>query len=715
MEINITYDSSVNSAPAGFEAGVTAAVQYLESEFTNPVTINIDVGYGEVHGQSLGSDALGESSASYVSESYSAVRSALLAEGAPGASTLPVNSPDQGTLEMSTAEAKALGLMSSNASIDGYVGFSSQANIFSYANGSVPPSSEYYFIGVVEHEITEDMGRVSLLDGQPSYYSAMDLFRYSSPGVRDLTTGGAGSTAYFSIDNGTTNLGSWNNDPENGDLGDWYGNNIPNGGDDAFNDYSNPGVIDSVSGSDVTLMNALGWETGPTVNVAANVLVAENNSVAGSSLISSISNPEGNSITQYIFIDEGGGTGYFTYNGIRQPDGQWIFTNNLAAIQYVGGSTPGGDTVQAGIFDATTNSYYYSSPITITTTAPVTVANNFFGTGTSGLAWQNPYAGPGYVEIWDLTGATIDADSGIVTLNGAAYPVTPDWNYLGNGYHDLIWRNNDAGGIVAIWQMNGTQIIPNSSGYATLDGALYAATPDWNYLGVGDFFDNGDSDILWQNRYAGGVVSIWEMNGTQIDPHNSGYVTLNGTIYAPTPDWNFLGTGDLFGDGDNDILWQNHDVGGVVSIWNMNGTQIEPGSSGYATLNGAVYALTPDWQYLATGDFFGGSTDGILWQNKYTDTVSIWDMHGTQIDPNASGYVTIGGSAAAAAAAVQGYQFLEAGNFYGNGYTDIAWLNNSTGDVLIWEMQGLQVVNSVVAKLNGTAVSGTAGGWHPLT
>src|SRR5271166_1167074 len=77
--ININWDSSVSNAPAAFKTDVMAAVQYLESQFTNSVTITIDVGYGEINGQALSSNALGESEATnYVSESYSSVRSALL-------------------------------------------------------------------------------------------------------------------------------------------------------------------------------------------------------------------------------------------------------------------------------------------------------------------------------------------------------------------------------------------------------------------------------------------------------------------------------------------------------------------------------------------------------------------------------------------------------------------------------------------------------------
>ena len=260
MQIDVTYDQSTGSLPAGFVTAVNYVVNYYDTLFTSNVTIKIDVGYGEIDGQALGSNDLGESYApQYLQESYSSVRAALLAQGAPGASTLPANSPLSGSLYMSQAEAQALGLTSAIST--SYVGFSSDSNIFSYTPNATPASDQYYFVGVVEHEISEDMGRVSLLNDQPYNYSPIDLFRYSSPGVRDLTTGGAGSTAYFSINNGTTNLGTWNNRTSNGDLADWYPEGPAPGGNDAFNDYSNPGVINTVSSNDITLMEALGWTT----------------------------------------------------------------------------------------------------------------------------------------------------------------------------------------------------------------------------------------------------------------------------------------------------------------------------------------------------------------------------------------------------------------------------------------------------------------------
>ncbi len=260
MQIDVTYDQSLSNLPAGFVTAINYVVNYYDTLFKNNVTINIDVGYGEIDGQALGSDDLGESYApQYLQESYSSVRATLLAHGAPGATALPSSSPLSGSLYMSQAEAQALGLTSAIST--SYVGFSSDPNMFSYTPNVTPASDQYYFVGVVEHEISEDMGRVSFLNYQPHEYSPIDLFRYSSPGVRDLTTGGAGSTAYFSINNGTTNLGTWNNQTSNGDLADWYPEGPAPGGNDAFNDYRNPGVINAVSSNDITLMEALGWTT----------------------------------------------------------------------------------------------------------------------------------------------------------------------------------------------------------------------------------------------------------------------------------------------------------------------------------------------------------------------------------------------------------------------------------------------------------------------
>jgi hypothetical protein len=206
MQINITYDQSQSSLPAGFVTAINYVVALYDAMFTNNVTVNIDVGYGEVNGQSLGGDP-GLSSNTPFAPSYSSVRNALIAENAPGANTLPTNPPVGAppTLGTTQAEAKALGLIGNDGSIDGYVGFSNAANEFSYSINGVPPAGEIYFVGVVEHEFSHVMGRVSLLNFNNAY-SVLDLFRYSGANARQFT---ANAPAYFSINSGAINLNNF--------------------------------------------------------------------------------------------------------------------------------------------------------------------------------------------------------------------------------------------------------------------------------------------------------------------------------------------------------------------------------------------------------------------------------------------------------------------------------------------------------------------------
>jgi hypothetical protein len=255
------------------EDAVDYVVNLYDSSFSNPITINIDVGWGEVDGQALESNALGESISNTSAYSYSQVVSALTSTAdASGdsaqlaaVSTLSSDSPPtSGTFAIADAEAQALGLMSTTPTVDGSVGFDADPSIWSFSPTATPAQDEYYFIGVAEHEISEVMGRTSDIGTSADTYSVMDLFRYSASGVRDLTAGGTGSnsTAYFSINGGETNLGTWNNVPRLGDTGDWKAPDGPTP-NDAFNAAFSPGVINALSTNDMTLMNVLGYDTTP--------------------------------------------------------------------------------------------------------------------------------------------------------------------------------------------------------------------------------------------------------------------------------------------------------------------------------------------------------------------------------------------------------------------------------------------------------------------
>jgi hypothetical protein len=266
LTINIIWDSSVANAPAGFESVVESVVQFYESEFSNPVTLNINVGWGEVAGSPVTTD-LGESESYLESFSYSKIVSALAQNASSNAqvsavNSLPSSAPTGGSYYLTLAEATALGLATGTTTVDGSVGFSSTLP-FSYSTNSAP-SGEYYLYGVVAHELSEVMGRISLLSFS-SAYSAMDLFRYTANGV--LATA-ASQNAYFSDNGGATSLNSFNSNAS-GDLGDLSAS----AGNNAYDAFGNSGVVNTVTSNDLTMMNVLGYnlasETIPKITAIA--------------------------------------------------------------------------------------------------------------------------------------------------------------------------------------------------------------------------------------------------------------------------------------------------------------------------------------------------------------------------------------------------------------------------------------------------------------
>jgi Ca2+-binding RTX toxin-like protein len=291
--LNITYDSSVASAPTGFMAAMNQVVAFFQNNISTPVTVNIQVGWGEVFGQPLSSEplvstlpiaqtsagALGESLTFLQSTTYSALTAALSSHATSAAdlssvASLPGSDPTGGgNYWIAQAEAKALGMVTGGG-IDGATGFSNTPNIFDFDESDGISAGKYDFFAVAVHEISEIIGRQVLvgqnLGGMPNSYEPLDLFHFSAAGVR-LFTGT--TTGYFSVNNGVTNLDNFNTIP-GGDFGDWAGS----AGNDSFLAFSNSGVINNISSADVNVIDVLGWTIipRPDLTVAGLALSATN-------------------------------------------------------------------------------------------------------------------------------------------------------------------------------------------------------------------------------------------------------------------------------------------------------------------------------------------------------------------------------------------------------------------------------------------------------
>ncbi|MFZ3361276.1 MAG: NF038122 family metalloprotease [Xanthobacteraceae bacterium] len=200
---------------------------------------------------------------------YSALYNALQADAgkssyqATADSSLGATNPTSGTFDVNSANAKALGLLGASSTLDGYIGVSS-ALPFEY--NQTASSGNYDAIAMVQHELTEDMGRVGSVGAVigNGVYTPLDLFRYTSTDNADpadgtperaLTQQGP-NTDYFSINGGVTNLGDYNASNSSADYADWNANTM---GSDPFGDAF-AGVTQPMSGNDAIEVAAIGWD-----------------------------------------------------------------------------------------------------------------------------------------------------------------------------------------------------------------------------------------------------------------------------------------------------------------------------------------------------------------------------------------------------------------------------------------------------------------------
>jgi hypothetical protein len=254
LVINATYDSSV---PVAAQTAFNYAINEYESLFTNNMTVNINVSFGNT--------GLGESDSQFVGGfTYAQVLGALQAQAAANPSdvikqtvvaNLPATNPaPNNNFWMTTAEAKALGLYN-NVGSDGQIIFSNAVS-YTYDPNNRAVAGEYDFIGVAEHEISEVLGRDSLLGydfGNGPSYDPNDLYRFTN-GARNFTLNQSDPPGvYFSIDGGVTNLVNFYSQGIDND--DYRGDNPS----DPYNQFAAAGQGHALTSVDITNMDALGY------------------------------------------------------------------------------------------------------------------------------------------------------------------------------------------------------------------------------------------------------------------------------------------------------------------------------------------------------------------------------------------------------------------------------------------------------------------------
>jgi len=265
------FNASFGANAAAAQAAWIAAANTFSANFNDNIHVNITVD------GVAGTGVFGQSSTFLNSASYATLRGLVVADAKTaddatgiGVGGSMVNADPIGgthTWWVSTAQAKALGLVADNASNDGTTTFGA-GNPFTFS-GAIAAGT-YDFKGVAMHEISEVMGRLGISGGSiganANSYTLIDNFSYTGAGIKGV---GTGAGINFSIDGGTTLLKLYNNAAQNGlDTRDW----AP-GSNDTFNQFSNSGVVNGISEVDLRLMDVLGYDRITVPEPASGTLI----------------------------------------------------------------------------------------------------------------------------------------------------------------------------------------------------------------------------------------------------------------------------------------------------------------------------------------------------------------------------------------------------------------------------------------------------------
>lgn len=179
-----------------------------------------------------------------------------------------------------------------------------------------------------------------------------------------------------------------------------------------------------------------------------------------------------------------------------------------------------------------------------------------------------------------------------------------------------------------------------------------------------DFNNDGKADLVWRHQTVDSTV-VWYMNGASA-LGSANFVAIG------SPDWQVGAVGDINGDGAPDILWR-HRVGGNVHAWNMG--------AGTNVLVAQAMPTVADlqWQIAGIADFNWDGRDDIVWRHYGTGQNVYWTT---------TAWSTYASSVYLPTVADTQWYLGGVADFDNNGYPDLVWHHNTSGQNVIWMMGG---------------------------
>jgi FG-GAP repeat. len=613
LTIHPTFDSSITGNPnaAAIEAMISRAISFHESLFADPITIQIRFRFSTTtpDGTHLPMGTLARTDFVVYQIPWSNYISALRAD-ATTSNDAQANASLPGTalspnVQPSSADGRAVGLNTPPAMFaDGTVGQGGPYDGIVTLNSAVPyqfsrPPSAGNFDAqrATEHEVDEAIGLGSRLGGNGSDVRPQDLFSWSSPGHRNISTSG---NRYFSIDGGVTNIVNFNQD-SHGDFGDWLSQACPQTHPYVQNAFACAGQYSDISATSPEGINldVIGYDLvtassptptptphststptatptstptatpTPTPTPVIPPIVATNpatNVANFSATLNGTVNPNG--LNTAVHFDYGTTTNYGSSTATQNYSGDTV-RNVIANLS----NLRAGATYHFRIVASNTAGTRYGTDRTFTTPAARAVVADFNGDGTPDLVVQR--TSPHQTAVLYLNkNVVIGAALGPTLPAGWSLAGAADFN--GDGHTDFALFNS-ATGQTAIIYLSGLTVVGAAAGPSL--------SPGWELVGTADFNGDGHPDYVLY-KASTRDTAIWHLN-------NNAFVSATSGPTLPSG-WNLIAVAVFNGDGHPDYALFNSITGQTVIVYLSGGTVV--GAAFGPTIPGA-------WPLVATTDF----------------------------------------------------------------------------------------------------------------
>jgi autotransporter passenger strand-loop-strand repeat protein len=645
MQINFLAGTNYGSAPAWLGTVANQVAAFYDQLFTNNITIDVTLNWVGLPSGVLASNNLNGGPGG-VTSSFSTVSNALESHATNGVQNGAYSWMPGGVsnVYVTPGDAMILGL-ESKQTVDIWLSVNS-AGSWIENGGSFDP------FAAIAHEITETaMGRLSFFPST-STPDVMDMFRFRSSGVHNLTPGN-NTSAFFSVNNGATLLGKWTNRTSAGDFGDWASGPVA---DDAFGGQG--GGVAPISEVDIELMNVLGWHVDVVTSGVTSV-------ISGGQTVSGFTVMNG---------------GIFSVQSGAEADNTW-YTD---AQQFNDGVIAAGSSGGAGGIGFIQNGGYESSATvdggaiewvegggeSVYTRALADGGIIDFGLTThaslSGAASEEDVEGGGgsayYTSVY--SGATLSLHSGGVGFG----------NHIFNGGREVVYGTAEldtveaygtqivsAGGLDDVSFISGYQYV-----YGVASGDIVSGVTAYQYIENGGSAVNAQMrDVGFQYVYSGATATRTNISatgaqliyaggyatGTVVSSGGVAYISAGGTGDA----FNVLAGGVVYGPG---VLLDHSTVAGsamgvtVGDAYHVDSLELTSG--GYAsgvTVIDIIDNVLVDAGALASGTVVSADA----YQTVYGRAV------GTVVSSAGDEYVSSGGVASGTKILDGGYELVASG------------------------------------------------------